>query len=51
MKDVPERAQILALGAGMTTPPTHYPAKPTLEQAVSDMLDGSLATLNDDLFT
>lgn len=37
---------ILAVGAGMRTPLLRYPTRPTKEQAVTSMLDGSLKTFN-----
>jgi len=41
--------RIYDLRAGMTTPPTSLPTKPTYEEAVANMVAGNLATLNDNL--
>jgi hypothetical protein len=50
MKDVPERVQILAVGAGNTKTFRGFPIKPTYEEAHQMQIDGTLDYYTRDLF-
>ena len=50
MKDVPEKAQILAVGAGLTKTFRGFPVKPTYEEAHQMQIDGTLDYYTRDLF-